>query len=170
MSTQTPQSNESPKAKASMLDPANFKVVVLSDTTTTQAEILVREDEWSPWKQAGMGEAKRRKPDARNSDVGFNLAWARALQDAADKAADACVKNGYPAFPKVVAPPAQWLDKKALDVALRHYLAILDYDLHKGIESNEEDGGDDYPREVNAFARYYRMAIKGELKRDEDDG
>jgi hypothetical protein len=170
MSTQTDQYNIVPKPKAGMLDSANFKVIAFTDGTTTQVEILVREDGWAPWSQAGMGEAKRRKPEARNVGVGFNLAWARALQDAATKAAEACVKKGYPAFPKAAVQPAQWLDNRALDVALRHYIAVLDYDLHKSLESDETDGSDRYPEEVRDFARYYRQAVKGELKRDGDDG
>jgi hypothetical protein len=35
-----------------------------------------------------------------------------------------------------------------VEAALRKYLAILDYDLHKGIECNEETGEDDYADEA----------------------
>lgn len=35
-----------------------------------------------------------------------------------------------------------------VETALRSYLAILDYDLHKGIKCGEEDGLDTYPEEA----------------------
>jgi hypothetical protein len=61
-------------------------------------------------------------------------------------------------------PAPAGLDMEALDGALRGYLACLDYDLHKGIESGEEDGEDRYPEEVADFAsRYADAVLRGEV-------
>jgi hypothetical protein len=50
------------------------------------------------------------------------------------------------------------LDPKILDSALRDYVADLDYDIHKSIESGEEDGEDHYAEEVESFIRAYEHA------------
>ncbi|MFI8360752.1 hypothetical protein ACIGD1_11390 [Streptomyces sp. NPDC085612] len=41
-----------------------------------------------------------------------------------------------------------------LETALRGWLAVLDYDLHKAVECGEDDGADTYPQEAaDLFAR-----------------
>ncbi|MFE8916828.1 hypothetical protein [Streptomyces globisporus] len=50
------------------------------------------------------------------------------------------------------------LDPSRLESALRMYVAELDYDIHKNIENNEEDGLDHYPDEVDLFLRCWETA------------
>lgn len=45
------------------------------------------------------------------------------------------------------------LDPERLEKTLRAYVSELDYDIHKGIESGEQDGLDHYPEEVAFFLR-----------------
>jgi hypothetical protein len=50
------------------------------------------------------------------------------------------------------------LDPSRLESALRMYVAELDYDTHKYIESPEDGGPDRYPQEVEFFLRCWDTA------------
>jgi hypothetical protein len=50
------------------------------------------------------------------------------------------------------------LDRAAVDAALRKVVAHADYDLHKGIERDEESGVDTYAEHVDRFAEAYAAA------------
>src|SRR5690606_84839 len=54
------------------------------------------------------------------------------------------------------------LDPSRLESALRMYIAELDYDKHKYIQCDEEDGRDRYPEEVQFFLRCWETAGEGE--------
>lgn len=56
---------------------------------------------------------------------------------------------------------ARELDPSRLESALRMYVAELDYDIHKGIECDEEDGFDHYSEEVEFFLRCWETAGEG---------
>ncbi|MET9816923.1 hypothetical protein [Streptomyces sp. NPDC006355] len=53
------------------------------------------------------------------------------------------------------------LDPSRLESALRMYVAELDYDTHKYIESPENGGPDRYPEEVDFFLRCWETAGEG---------
>lgn len=53
---------------------------------------------------------------------------------------------------------ADELNPSRLESALRMYIAELDYDIHKSIESPEDGGEDRYPKEVNFFLRCWETA------------
>lgn len=50
------------------------------------------------------------------------------------------------------------LDPERLDKTLRSFLAILDYDLHKSWECDEEDGKDYYSILVRDFIRAWEAS------------
>jgi hypothetical protein len=50
------------------------------------------------------------------------------------------------------------LDPSRLESALRMYIAELDYDIHKMLESPEDGGPDQYPDEVDYFIRCWETA------------
>jgi hypothetical protein len=51
------------------------------------------------------------------------------------------------------------LDRRAVDAALRQVIATLDYDLHKGLESDEMTGDDQYGEHVDRFIAAYADAL-----------
>lgn len=53
------------------------------------------------------------------------------------------------------------LDPSRLESALRMYIAELDYDIHKSIESPEDGDPCRYPEEVNFFLRCWDVAGGG---------
>ncbi|MFD5308261.1 hypothetical protein [Streptomyces ardesiacus] len=53
------------------------------------------------------------------------------------------------------------LDPSRLESALRMYIAELDYDKHKYIQSPEDGGPDQYPDEVDYFLRCWETAGEG---------
>jgi hypothetical protein len=55
----------------------------------------------------------------------------------------------------------QELDPSRLESALRMYIAELDYDIHKMLESPEDGGPDRYPDEVDYFLRCWETAGEG---------
>jgi hypothetical protein len=59
-----------------------YEINVLSDGTTTVAEVNVKFSPFSSLHVLGEGVARRRKGDVRNRDVGELLALARAFSDA----------------------------------------------------------------------------------------
>lgn len=50
------------------------------------------------------------------------------------------------------------LDRPAVDTALRQVVAHIDYDTHKYLECDEQDGKDTYPEHVDRFITEYRKA------------
>lgn len=50
------------------------------------------------------------------------------------------------------------LDPEKVDKALREVIAVLDYDLHKSLECDEQYGEDTYHEEVVRFIRAYEEA------------
>lgn len=50
------------------------------------------------------------------------------------------------------------LDRSAADKALRKVIEFADYDLHKGIEHDEETGEDSYAEHVDRFIAEYGKA------------
>lgn len=50
------------------------------------------------------------------------------------------------------------LNSESVDKALREVIAILDYDLHKALECDEETGEDTYHEEVIRFIQAYNEA------------
>lgn len=54
------------------------------------------------------------------------------------------------------------LDPSRLESALRMYIAELDYDKHRYIQCDEEDGRDRYPEEVQFFLRCWETAGEGD--------
>jgi hypothetical protein len=56
------------------------------------------------------------------------------------------------------AAEAPSLDRAAVDRALRKVIEFADYDLHKGIEHDEETGGDTYSEHVYRFIAEYGKA------------
>jgi hypothetical protein len=50
------------------------------------------------------------------------------------------------------------LDPEKVDKALREVIAVLDYDLHKSLESDEQTGEDTYYEEVIRFITAYEEA------------
>jgi hypothetical protein len=55
----------------------------------------------------------------------------------------------------------QGLDPERVESALRMYVAELDYDIHKYIESPEDGGPDRYPEEADYFLRCWHTAGEG---------
>lgn len=53
------------------------------------------------------------------------------------------------------------LDAARVERALRKVIAHLDYDLHKGLESDEETGEDTYGEVVARFVAAYEEADRG---------
>jgi hypothetical protein len=50
-----------------------------------------------------------------------------------------------------------------VETALRKWLAMFDYDAHKNVECNEDDGEDHYPEEAaDLFARLRAAAGAGQ--------
>lgn len=47
------------------------------------------------------------------------------------------------------------LDPERVDHALRHLIALLDYDIHKSLESDEQTGEDSYDDQVRIFIEAY---------------
>ncbi|MFC5268497.1 hypothetical protein ACFPJ1_40865 [Kribbella qitaiheensis] len=56
------------------------------------------------------------------------------------------------------AAEAPSLDRAAVDKALRKVISFADYDLHKGIECDEETGEDTYAEHVERFMAAYTEA------------
>ena len=80
---------------------------------------------------------------------------ARVLRDAHYGIPTLITNNGEP-FAKVVHPDAGVsLDPGRVDHALRAVIARLDYDLHKELERDEEEGDDTYRETVAAFITAY---------------
>lgn len=52
------------------------------------------------------------------------------------------------------------LDPKAVDYALRRLIALLDYDLHKSLEHDEETGEDTYHGPVTQFTSSYEAYME----------
>jgi hypothetical protein len=52
------------------------------------------------------------------------------------------------------------IDPERVDRALRNIIARLDYDLHKGIERDEETGEDTYHEVVADFVKAYQADDK----------
>jgi hypothetical protein len=55
---------------------------------------------------------------------------------------------------------AEPLDPKAVDYALRKVISLLDYDLHKSLEHDEETGEDTYGEEVATFTAAYEAYME----------
>lgn len=51
------------------------------------------------------------------------------------------------------------LARAAVDAALRAVIEDLDYDLHKGLEQDEETGADTYDEWVTKFVNEYNQAL-----------
>lgn len=51
------------------------------------------------------------------------------------------------------------LDREAVDAALRKVIEFLDYDLHKQIECDEENGEDTYAEHVDRFMAAYEREV-----------
>ena len=51
------------------------------------------------------------------------------------------------------------LDPGSVEEALRHLIADVDYDTHKYLECDEDEGRDHYPDLAKDFARYYQDAL-----------
>ena len=64
----------------------DFKLVIVSDGTTTTAQLLIRDatDPFSPYFSIGAGTAKRRKGETRNFRLGQQLAAVRAMKAAVE--------------------------------------------------------------------------------------
>jgi hypothetical protein len=54
------------------------------------------------------------------------------------------------------------LDPKRVDKALRELISRVDYDTHKYLECDEDDGADRYPELVEDFIGYYEAAEEGD--------
>ena len=52
------------------------------------------------------------------------------------------------------------LNRSAVDAALRKVFSWADYDLHKGIERDEDTGEDTYDEHVDRFIAEYNKAVK----------
>ena len=50
------------------------------------------------------------------------------------------------------------MDETKVEAALRQLIAHVDYDTHKYIECDEDDGEDHYPELAQDFMRYYDEA------------
>lgn len=66
-----------------------------------------------------------------------------------------------PAASTTPTPDSVTITVAHVEAALRKYLAILDYDLHKGIECDEESGADTYPDEAADLFKHLRKAVDG---------
>lgn len=51
------------------------------------------------------------------------------------------------------------LDPGSVEEALRRLIAGVDYDAHKYLECDEDEGLDHYPDLAQDFARYYQDAL-----------
>lgn len=51
------------------------------------------------------------------------------------------------------------LDWQAVEYALRSLISSIDYDKHKLLEEDEEDGEDKYPELVDDFIHYYTESL-----------
>ncbi|MGW6255458.1 dsRBD fold-containing protein [Streptomyces sp. NPDC055085] len=71
----------------------SWEVRVVTDDTSTIAEILFADDEGPA--SLGVGTARRRKGDRRDSDLGWKLALGRAFQDAANGIAAELAVDGH---------------------------------------------------------------------------
>lgn len=60
------------------------------------------------------------------------------------------------------------LDPQHVDTALRELISRLDYDTHKYLECDEDNGEDLYPELVEEFIDYYEAAEENE-KTEEDE-
>lgn len=77
-----------PKPNLTVVDPDDYKIIVLADGTTTSVEIV--QSDIHPFSgrvdySLGSGVARRRKGDPRDPELGIKLAMARAFQNAAEK-------------------------------------------------------------------------------------
>lgn len=52
------------------------------------------------------------------------------------------------------------LNSSAVDYALRRVIALLDYDLHKALEHDEETGEDTYDGPVEQFISSYEAYME----------
>jgi hypothetical protein len=71
-----------------------YSIHVLSDGTTTQAEVTAKGPFGSPL-SIGKGQSRRRKGDPRREDVGELLALARTFENAAKNARAELSALGY---------------------------------------------------------------------------
>jgi len=53
--------------------------------------------------------------------------------------------------------------RRAIEAALRSLITNLDYDLHKSIKCNEEDGSDGYPNVVEDFLKRLARELSEEF-------
>lgn len=54
------------------------------------------------------------------------------------------------------------IDRQAVDAALRKVIGHLDYDMHKGLERDEDTGEDTYSEHVDRFIAAYAEAAETE--------
>ncbi|MEU8760684.1 hypothetical protein [Streptomyces sp. NPDC048659] len=52
------------------------------------------------------------------------------------------------------------VDVHAVETALRRWLAIFDYDLHKQTVCSEDEGTDTYPDEAALFFAHLKSAVQ----------
>lgn len=71
-----------------------YGIVVLSDGTTTEAEVTAKGPFGTPL-AIGRGKSRRRKGDPRNAPVGELLALARTFESAAKNARSELAALGY---------------------------------------------------------------------------
>lgn len=83
--------------------------------------------------------------------------YARVIRDAEYGHPTTVTRHGKPVA-KVVPPGDSDLDPERVDRALRHVVALLDYDLHKELEDDEGDGEGGYGEHVTAFIAAYQGA------------
>lgn len=66
------------------------------------------------------------------------------------------------------------LDPKHVDTALRDLISRLDYDTHKYLECDEDNGEDRYPDLVEEFIGYYKKSedsVESEdFEEDDEEG
>lgn len=62
------------------------------------------------------------------------------------------------------------LDPQRVDKALRELISRLDYDTHKYLECDEDNGEDRYPDLTEEFIGYYESAEEDDSEEDEEEG
>jgi hypothetical protein len=108
------------------------------DSARTTAS-LIRTGKLAAFRPAGAFEAESR------SIRGTHTVWARYV--------------GTGTQPE---PAAVTVTAAHVETALRGWLAMFEYDLHKGLECGEEDGADHYPEEAADLFERLRAAAGGE--------
>lgn len=61
------------------------------------------------------------------------------------------------------------LDPQRVDKALRELISRLDYDTHKYLECDEDNGEDRYPELVEEFIDYYDSADEDDSSEENED-